>query len=745
MKNRLLSLICVVALAVTMISASLITGSAAGNTFTHFDGMNTTDWTAETEADMALIKDNGTIDFTGAASANEHWFTNKNTFNSDEYFEFTGKITNTAADGFAAISVGDLTIMFALDKNSDGAVDITNDAKAYLIVKMGDNIIYTLADANWENVTNQWIIQKIDHFTFVYDNGKLTANYFRSDNGNIGNIVTNLDLTARDGWDSDYTTKNQTVKIGAYCWHQSNATFSQLSLVGKTVVENDDNQGTEGDDNQGTEGDDNQGTEGDDNQDTETGKSALVGTGFEFGEDKAVVDTDWTGNDKTTLSINENGALVLKGPYNTENVMEATYKDTFNLAEGFKFTYKALGGETENWKTDRIYLAANVGNITAGTVIGNYNGGTANAVYLVIKIDDAVVATTEEPIFCEDSINWNSEKTASLNLKYFFNASWISYSDCKSNPDYVLTYNAETKTITFTKIALDEVIGTVSFVDTNGTAKLDDAAVSFKGNFSWNNTHTYGAAKLTGKSDAGEEAVKGEALTETWAPETFSTEEWTGSSAALIDGEFVVPEGNGTYTIHTVKSYDLSAGFKFVGTLAMKNGYNNYYNEWCSAIFGNDESNFELRIRNDDTTPSDADKDNTYTAYIYCNGSELASYDLVTAPNGEYEVVYADGKVTVALGGSVIEWTLADGSVATSVGVDADLSNAKLGLRLMGNYARLVRKWSGVSLSPLGSNGSGIGGGVDTGDARNIVFPAVVMLVSAFAAAALLINKKVRA
>ena len=189
---------------------------------------------------MALIKDDGTIAYADASNnvvQGEHWFTNKTVFNSAEYFEFTGKHNNTAADGYTAISVGDLKIMFALDKNDKGIIDFTNDGKLYLLVMMGDAIIYRLEASDWEEATTQWIIPKIDNFGVVYDNGKITAYYARTGATNNSPIVTDLDLTTLEGWNSNYTTLNQTVKVGAYCWYQKSTVFSALSLAGKTPAE----------------------------------------------------------------------------------------------------------------------------------------------------------------------------------------------------------------------------------------------------------------------------------------------------------------------------------------------------------------------------------------------------------------------------------------------------------------------------------------------------------------------------
>jgi len=736
MKKRLLSIVCVVALVVTMLSASLIHGfaDAQTGTFTHFDGMNANDWTATKEADMGLIKDNGTIDFVGAGSNNEHEFTHKTAFNSDEYFEFTGNYNNTAQDGYMSIAVGDLKIMYTLDKNANGLVDISNDAKLYIVVKMGDTTIHQVDAANWATSTSQWIISKTDHVKFTYDNGKLTACFVRNDDdGTPKPIFTNLDLTTLNGWDADYTTKNQTVKIGAYNNWQSGVILSKLSLVGKTV---------EGGNEGGNEG-------------GETGKEALVGTGLQFNATVPPVAGDWTfscpefidGNGKTLGSYVKDATLLL-GAGNTNEVITATYKDTFNLTEGFTLTYTATGSATKNYSKGTPYLGATVGNITAGVELADYNGGTANSIVLVIYVDGEKVATSD-PIFYEGHPNWVAKDSNEVkaNIEIYFGSSYEAHSDTATQPVYTLAYDPAAKTITYTKTLNDgTVAGTVTYTDSADAIAVEDAKFELVSRRSYNVNSTYKNLKLVGapqqEGETPEEIVKGEKLTQAWTPETLEEADWTGHTERIEDGEFVIAEGNSTYTIWTVKSYDLSEGFKFKGTLAMKNSYANYYNEWCAAYFGNEDVNLELRIRNDDTTPGDADKDNTYTAYLLYNGKELASYDLLVLPNGEYELTYKDGKVSVSLGGVAISWTLADGSQSTAVAVDGiDLNNAKLGLRLSGNYARYVRKWTGVSLAPLSATG---GDGVKTGDARNLVIPAVVMLVSALAAATLFF-KKIRA
>jgi len=190
-------------------------------------------------------------------------------------------------------------------------------------------------------------------------------------------------------------------------------------------------------------------------------------------------------------------------------------------------------------------------------------------------------------------------------------------------------------------------------------------------------------------------------LTEPWKPSVLVAEDWTGNTDKITDGVFDVAATQNTYTIWTTENYDFSDGVVFKGTLAMKNSYLNFYGEWCSVYLGTATSNLELRIKNDDDT-ADNEKDNTYTAYLLYNGAELASCDMHTSINGQYQLTYANGKVNVKLGGADIIWTLTNQTTSTKVDVNANLSNAKLGLRLSGNWApEGGRRWSAISLAPV--------------------------------------------
>ena len=151
-------------------------------------------------------------------------------------------------------------------------------------------------------------------------------------------------------------------------------------------------------------------------------------------------------------------------------------------------------------------------------------------------------------------------------------------------------------------------------------------------------------------------------------------------------------------------------------------------------------SGLELRIKHDKEGRGSAA---FYNGYLYFEGQQIASVDLVDAPNGVYSIRYSDGKVSVYLNDTAISWTLADGSTSTAVAVDGSskFANVALGYRIVGNYHPTDRYWEGFYLAPLGSSGTGAGG---TGDTRNIVVPVCVLIASACAAAFVLTRKKSR-
>ncbi len=478
--------------------------------------------------------------------------------------------------------------------------------------------------------------------------------------------------------------------------------------------------------------------------------TALYGTGLVVSSINPAIPEEWTLSNAQCVA--DNSITLHANSGNSLN--KATYNEPFILTDGFELTFNAYTAGTSNiaGQPGKNFLGAKVGNITAALRVVD----TKDAIVMVIAVDGTVVATSEAIYDSTDPV-WTRD-TAARNIEYFFSNYYLG------NSEFALSYDPATKTVTYSLIVGSTEEGTLTYVDDADAIDLSEAVLEFQSQGAWNAHATYKSIKLEGATctqhvfddendtdcnncgavreiggEPGDNIVRGEALT-TWAPESFVADDWTGHNDKFVDGEFVIEQGNPTYTVWTVKNYDMSEGFTFKGTLKMKNGYNNYNNEWCSAYFGTEDENLELRIRNDDTTPTDADKDNTYTAYLLYKGEEIASSDLTVLPNGEYELTYVNGKVSVNLGGVAISWTPADGSAATtSVAVDAKetLYNAKLGLRLSGNWCPNGREWSVISIEKISKSG------VHTGDSRNLVLPACVMLLSAVAVAVVLGKKKV--
>ena len=169
-----------------------------------------------------------------------------------------------------------------------------------------------------------------------------------------------------------------------------------------------------------------------------------------------------------------------------------------------------------------------------------------------------------------------------------------------------------------------------------------------------------------------------------------------------------------------------------------KNAFTNYYGEYASMFVGDPVTGIELRIAN-------VNGQGMYTGHILVKGEEVAKADLLNAPNGVYELVYKNGKLTVNLEGAAIKWTLADASTSTSVAInDVDLNKVTLGFRIAGNWSNAdARNWSNYSLSPVSGGSNGTNG--TTGDARNLVIPAVALVLGACAAAFVAKAKKANA
>ncbi len=225
------------------------------------------------------------------------------------------------------------------------------------------------------------------------------------------------------------------------------------------------------------------------------------------------------------------------------------------------------------------------------------------------------------------------------------------------------------------------------------------------------------------------------AAIETVTDGSFNTTDWVGDVSAIrADDSALQTTGNGKVTITTAKSYDLSEGFKFSSKLVFKNSHTNYYGEYASIYVGEPKDGLEVRIAN-------VKGQGLYTGHIFLKGAEIATTDLVNAPNGVYEITYKDGKLIVTLDGTAINWSLADKSTSTSVGItDVELSKTTLGLHIEGNYNNTHRHWIGYNLSAVTGVNDDVPG--TTGDVRNVAIITVVLVMSACAVAFVATRKR---
>jgi len=726
MKKRVLSIVCVVALVATMISAAAIyaigtdTTPLGDTTAFSFDGSTfvQADWTAtnvaptHSSSGLTLANTSGT-NYATVKYKDSYNLTNGFTL---EYAAKGRKYYDNIIEGlyYVGVQVGNITV--AMDRFIKPVIMVDGTVKATgnnIITFDSNNPTYDSSKSEAHNI-RRWISNSGGEgaiadikYTVTYDATAKTLTYTKHQGSDEVFTLTYtdtanlIDVTSADV--ALYHNNSNTM----------GATYKSISLKGAAAAT------------------------------PPPTPTVLIGTGYEFNATTAPVASDWT---FSHTSSTVGGDYVKLDGGNVYSYLTATYKDTFILTDGFTLTYTANGNSTKNYTNGNTYLGATVGNITAGIEVTNSN---KEAAVLVIYIDGTAVATSDI-IFDSTHSAWDANKANNQNMEYYFGA----YFGGKS-PVFTLNYDKDTKTITYSLVINETEQGKVSYVDANNTAALTDASLVLKSHSTWAITAGYKNLKLVGAPCPGHEydddndttcnkcgevrdvnsgfgdggqgggdpaPEKGEALTSTWSPE-FTDIDWTGDTSAFKSGRFTMTGGSEDVhkTIWSVKDFDLSAGFDFKGTLTMKNGHDNYYGEWCSAFFGTDAKNLELRIKNDGSRGS-SEKIKTYTAFLLYNGQELAKTSLAGAPNGEYELTYKNGKVSVSLGGVVLNWTLADTTTANEVAVTADLNKAKLGLMLTGNYGpENGREWKNISLAPLPTNSGDQGGEGGEGDPSNPV------------------------
>ncbi len=410
-------------------------------------------------------------------------------------------------------------------------------------------------------------------------------------------------------------------------------------------------------------------------------------------------------------------------------------------AEGFDSTYWT--GDTDciagsgalisqantEVKTLTTTNSYNLGTLWASSFVTGNNTGNRNGNAYTLKIGELEAILYEENTATEDGMMVELKKNGTSVKK-------VAIGDRITAKYLVLKYENGTATVGYNNNTyITETVGDIDFsaakvtVSVEGNGKASAIAVN-KFTLKHMSTDEESSKPTSSVGEAITPVIDG-ALTKT---------DWEGDTKRIdAAGQFNGPEGSKN-TITSVKTYDLSGGFKFASTLTFKNHFANYYGEYASMYVGDPETGLELRIQQD---LEGRGKNAFYNGYLLYKGEVIATVDLSNVPNGKWEIIYNDGKVSVSQQDVAVTWTLADKSTSTSVSLtDADFKAAKLGFYIEGNFCNSHRYWKNYTIDTVsGSSGSGVGG---TGDMRSVVVPAVVFVMSACAVAFVATRKKIR-
>ena len=160
--------------------------------------------------------------------------------------------------------------------------------------------------------------------------------------------------------------------------------------------------------------------------------------------------------------------------------MKATYNGTFDLSNGFTTTYTLYTASSKNLARNvKDYLGVGIGNITAVV----RPASTQDALYLVIKVNGTIVATSANPFFDSSFDGWNDAKDGPANIESFT-------ANALKNYKFVLSYIPETKTITYSVLKNGVTQGEVSYVDNSSAVSVSNAVVFLTHENAWG-VHAY--------------------------------------------------------------------------------------------------------------------------------------------------------------------------------------------------------------------------------------------------------------
>ncbi len=185
------------------------------------------------------------------------------------------------------------------------------------------------------------------------------------------------------------------------------------------------------------------------------------------------VSSDWKGTNGTP-TFDSNGLSTTRDNNNKDSIV--TYKDKYNLSNGFEFSYSAQGRKSYNNIYDGSYYA--------GVKIGNITVAMDRYVKPVILVDGVVKANGGAIIAYNSSVDI---------------ANWLrddSTGESSFDIRYTVKYDARSKKLTYAKHHDDNNVFTITYTDAEGLIDLSNASVSLYHNNSWGFNCTYSYVNL---------------------------------------------------------------------------------------------------------------------------------------------------------------------------------------------------------------------------------------------------------
>ncbi len=695
MKKRILSVICAAMIVVTVFSITIASASGATEAVNITAGFTQDIWEGHTEGIQVAWDKFAPTSASGATKT----ITTKNGYNLGDKWTASFKIGSNSTSNYEAepfaLRVGDLVAVFydrkKSDVNSVAQVELKKDTASLEKVNLPDTI-------GSKKSSGAFGTMKLE-----YDNG--TAKLYFED------IV----YITKDVGEMDFSNAKATVSIKDR-WVAKSAGVVNFALVGSTP----------------------------------TASSAPASSAPASSAPASSVPASSApassapASSAPASSAPASSALVSSAPESSE-APAPSYDDVVEFeAEGFDSTY--WSGDTANIANSGALISAadnttkalttansyNLGTLWASSFITGNNTGNRNGNAYTLQIGGLEAVLYEENTATGDGMMVELKKDGTSVKK-------VAIGDRVTAKYLVLKYDNGTATVGYNNVTyITEDIGAMDFSNVKATVSVEGngkATAIAVNKFTLKHMSTGEGSSSSSASMVGEAIVP-------VIDGAITKADWEGDTKRIdATGAFNAPDGTKN-TIASVKTYNLSEGFKFASTLTFKNHFSNYYGEYASMYVGDPETGLELRIQQDKEGRGNGA---FYNGYLFYNGKEIASVDLLNTPNGKWEITYKNGKVTVTQADVAVKWTLTDKSTATSIAIDnPDFKAVKLGFHIEGNWANGYRYWKNYTINTVSASG-GAGGVGGTGDARNLIIPAVAFVLGVCAVAFVAKNRKVKA